>query len=318
MMQTSIKEIGFGKKKYRATITCRKVFDTKEEALNFVIDHQLGRRNLSDLQKSYLRGKRYLTEKKAAHRPSGSEVPQDDGVKGETAKKIAEETGVSPATVERDAVLAEAIDELRKKLGDDFGKTLRNEKTKIPKKGIIQLAKRPLEVLKSFRELIDKGEKPAKAIEIVRSHDVSSDQESDLASPTQKDRELEKIGHYLSKALKALEKMEAAGQNEQVASLSEIAQKIFDKLKTIGAKTPDQAAKNAPIASDELQTEIKEASSEPNSDNSEPTNDEDADVLDDNGEELANDSTESFADMPEGWEDYRNAIESETEDQLDV
>jgi len=115
--------------------------------------------------------------------------------------------------------------------------------------------------------------------------------------------------------------MEAAHQPYQVASLSEIAQKIFDKLKTIGAKTPDQAAKNAPIASDDLQTEIKEESRKPSSDNSEPTNDEDADVLDGDGEELANDSadsTDSFADMPEGWEDYRNAIESETEDQLEV
>ena len=54
--------------------------------MNFVIDHQLGRRNLSDIEKSYLRGKRYLTEKKAAHRPKSSELHQSDGVKGEMQK----------------------------------------------------------------------------------------------------------------------------------------------------------------------------------------------------------------------------------------
>src|SRR5512137_1893196 len=87
-------------------------FDTKEDAINYVIDHQLGRRNLSNLEKAYLRGERYLTEKKAAHRPNSSELHQNDGVKGETAKKVAEETRVSQATIERDAILAEAIDAL--------------------------------------------------------------------------------------------------------------------------------------------------------------------------------------------------------------
>jgi hypothetical protein len=93
-----------------------------------------------------------------------------------------------------------------------------------------------------------------------------------------------------------MEKMETAHQPDQVASLSEIAQKIFDKLKTIGAKTPDQAA-------------------------SEPTNDEGADVLDGNGEELANNplhSTESFADLPEGWKDYQNAMERENENRVEL
>ena len=290
-------------------------FETKEDVMNYVIDHQLGRRNLSNLEKAYLRGKRYLTEKKAAHRPNSSELHQDDGVKGETAKKVAEETGVSQATIERDAVLAEAIDALRDGIGDEFSKKLRSGKVKLSKKDTIELAKKPAEVLKSLGELIEKGETPAKAIEIVQSpKTLSSGQESNLASPIKADKKLEKVEQYLSKALLALEKMETAHQPDQVASLSEIAQKIFDKLKTIGAKTPDQAAKNAPIVSDDLQTEIKGESNEPNSDNSTSLNDGAMAVLDVDGEELANDSTERFADMPEGWEEYQEAIESENEE----
>jgi hypothetical protein len=287
-------------------------FESKEDAMNFVIDNQLGRRNLSDLQKSYLRGKRYLTEKKAAHRPGGSELPQDDGVKGETAKKIAEETGVSPATVERDALLAEAIDELREKVGDDFGKTLRNEKAKMPKKGIIELAKKPLDVLKSFGELLKEGVKPAKAIEIVQSQEASSGQESDLASP--KDRELEKIEHYLSKALKALDKMEAAGQKEQIAELAAIVDRIFNRLSEIGGENPDS---DQEAASDDSQTEAKEAASDGSQDSSseedadlEKESDYDSDCIDgDSSIPMDDEST----DLPDDWDEYEEAIKREAE-----
>lgn len=287
-------------------------FDTKEDALNFVIDHQLGRRNLSDLQKSYLRGKRYLTEKKAAHRPSGSEVPQDDGVKGETAKKIAEETGVSPATVERDAVLAEAIDELREKIGDDFGKTLRNEKAKIPKKGIIELAKRPLEVLKSFGELIKEGVKPAKAIEIVQSQKASSGQEVGPGSP--KDRELEKIEQYLTKALKALDKMEAAGQKEQVAELAAIVGRIFDRLAEIGEVNSDSSGQKVD-ASEDIQTDVKQDSVNPDLPNPAPKEENAEKGAGEVGPELSEEdssgSENGLEDLSEDWEFYKDAIEDE-------
>jgi hypothetical protein len=112
-------------------------FETKEDVMNYVIDHQLGRRNLSDFEKSYLRGRRYLTEKKAVHRPNSQKLHQNDGVKGETAQKIAEKNGVSQATIERDAALAEAIDKIREKTGNEFSKNLRAGKVKLSKKGTV-------------------------------------------------------------------------------------------------------------------------------------------------------------------------------------
>jgi len=121
----------------------------------------------------------------------------------------------------------------------------------------------------------------------------------------------------LAACLKLLEGIEATHSQDKLAEMLELLGRLTARLNEIGAKPPDQTSKNAPIASDELQTEIKRESNEPNSDNSESTYDEDADVLDGDGEELANDSsdsTDSSADMPEGWEDYRNAIESETEE----
>jgi hypothetical protein len=44
-------------------------FESQEEALNWMIALQLGRRNLTPEQKSYLRGKRYNLEKKREGRP---------------------------------------------------------------------------------------------------------------------------------------------------------------------------------------------------------------------------------------------------------
>ena len=118
----------------------------------------------------------------------------------------------------------------------------------------------------------------------------------------------------LAACLKLLEGIEATHSQDKLAEMLELLGKLTARLNEIGAKPPDQTSKNAPTASDDLQTDIEEASSEPNSGNSESTYDEDADVLDVDGEELANDSTESFADMPEGWEEYQEAIESENED----
>jgi hypothetical protein len=77
-------------------------------AVNWVIANQLGRRNLTPEQKSYLRGKRYQVEKKAKGRPDGK-LPQNEG---ETAERLATEYGVSPATIARDAEFAEATDTL--------------------------------------------------------------------------------------------------------------------------------------------------------------------------------------------------------------
>ncbi|MRS04248.1 hypothetical protein EG832_13675 [bacterium] len=114
--------------------------------------------------------------------------------------------------------------------------------------------------------------------------------------------------------MKLLDGIEATQSQDKLEEMLELLGKLTARLNEIGPKPPDQTSKNAPIASDDLQTEIKGESNEPNSDNSTSLNDGAMAVLDDDGEELANDSTERFADMPEGWEEYQEAIESENED----
>jgi hypothetical protein len=84
---------------------------SREAAINWIINNQLGRRNLTPEQQSYLRGKRYNLEKRqdGGHGDQKS-VPHNEGPN--TAERLAEEYHVAPATIERDGQFAEALDTL--------------------------------------------------------------------------------------------------------------------------------------------------------------------------------------------------------------
>ncbi len=103
-------------------------FNTLKEVKDYMIDLQLGRRNLTPQQASYFRGLRYNNEK--SERGKYDRVT-DEGlinvddyfeskkVKVSTASKLSEEYKVSPATIRRDAEFAEGLGKL--------STTLRNE-----------------------------------------------------------------------------------------------------------------------------------------------------------------------------------------------
>jgi hypothetical protein len=130
-------------------------FASKEDAINWIINNQLGRRNLTKSQIWYLRGKRYNTEKKASHRPEKGD--QSDHVK--TSDKIAQESKVSQITVRRDAKFAAAVDSLKADAGDDFGKKLISEEIKLPKSDVSKLAEKPIDEKKALVDEIQKGAK---------------------------------------------------------------------------------------------------------------------------------------------------------------
>lgn len=131
----------------------------QEAAINWIIDNQLGRRNLTETQRSYLIGKRYNTEKQLHGGDHKSEEyaekskPQSDGlilpIKTEskplvnTAQKIADQTGVSKATVERNAEVAKAVDEI-KTIDPEFMQKILTEEIKLPKQDITELVKKPV------------------------------------------------------------------------------------------------------------------------------------------------------------------------------
>jgi len=88
----------------------------REAAMDWIDANQLGRRNLSPEQMSLIRGRMYERMKKAAGFQSpgpgrGKTLDQNEPVFS-TAEKIAAKTGVSPATVKRDAAFTKAVDAL--------------------------------------------------------------------------------------------------------------------------------------------------------------------------------------------------------------
>jgi hypothetical protein len=86
-------------------------FPDRERAIQWVIDNQLGRRNLTDERRAYYRGKEYLS-KKQQH--VGQTVSDGQNVHpGQTvATALGEKHGVDEKTIRRDAAFAQAVDKI--------------------------------------------------------------------------------------------------------------------------------------------------------------------------------------------------------------
>jgi len=84
--------------------------ESRELAIDWIARHQLGRRNLTEPQRAYLRGKRYRAERQ----PHGGDRKSPEAAEpaGRTAERLAEEYGVSAATIRRDGRFSEAVDAL--------------------------------------------------------------------------------------------------------------------------------------------------------------------------------------------------------------
>lgn len=91
-------------------------FANRYEVIAWICKNQLGRRNLSDEQKTYLLGKRYSAEKQiemirdesGRFTPVGQNDPTDDSVR--TSERIAKEIGKSEKYVRRADQYARALD----------------------------------------------------------------------------------------------------------------------------------------------------------------------------------------------------------------
>jgi hypothetical protein len=90
-------------------------FPDRERAIQWVIDNQLGRRNLTDERRAYFRGKEYLNKKQHhgdSARLDGAPSGQNDQLGTTTAESVAAKHGVSEKTIRRDADFAQAVDKI--------------------------------------------------------------------------------------------------------------------------------------------------------------------------------------------------------------
>ncbi|HMF15750.1 MAG TPA: hypothetical protein VKE98_01025 [Gemmataceae bacterium] len=95
--------------------TYRKMeFSSRDEAMQWVLNNQLGRRNLTEDQARYARGKDYLDHKKAhggsERFPSCQNGNMEETQGKRTSAVIAAKHGVSERTIHRDAKFAEEVD----------------------------------------------------------------------------------------------------------------------------------------------------------------------------------------------------------------
>ncbi|SMC17494.1 hypothetical protein SAMN02745134_00356 [Clostridium acidisoli DSM 12555] len=93
--------------------TVEKDFKTKEDALDWIISNQLGRRNLTDFQRVYLRGLQYEREKKKVGGQKGNNNAVKNDVRKnhtsnhitpqKTCERLAEKYKLNPDTIIQDA-----------------------------------------------------------------------------------------------------------------------------------------------------------------------------------------------------------------------
>ena len=89
-------------------------FKAKKE---WIIKNQLGRRNLTEQEASYYRGKLYESRKRQGARTdltSGQNVQ-----KLSTAEEIGKQYGVDEKTIRRDATYAKAVDKVAEEVGEE-------------------------------------------------------------------------------------------------------------------------------------------------------------------------------------------------------
>ncbi len=118
-------------------------FKDDDDARDWMIKNQLGRRNLTLEEQSHLRGLRYNKEKLQGKRSDLTSGHFDQKLNTETtAEVLAKEYGVSPKTIVRDGEFAKGIEVIAKRNPDLKRKVLKGE-TKISKSEIQKLAKSP-------------------------------------------------------------------------------------------------------------------------------------------------------------------------------
>ena len=139
-----------------------KKFDNKYEAMSWICNNQLGRRNLTPENKKYLIGKRYEAEKKANGASDGFRGNQYKDLvgsqngnlpkkKSKTCERIAEETGTSKNYVIRAEEFAKGVD-AADEVVPGIKKEILSGKTKKSSEQIAAIAKAPQEQRRTLTE----------------------------------------------------------------------------------------------------------------------------------------------------------------------
>ena len=145
-------------------------FANKWEAFAWMYRKQLGRRNLTEQQKTYMIGKMYEARKKSVGEHKGNqftvemELAQNEPIpKGpsSTARTIAAEVGVGRETVKRAEHFAKGVDAIAEVSKDAADKILKGE-SRVAKSDVSEMREATSEEVKEFADAVNRGELPKK------------------------------------------------------------------------------------------------------------------------------------------------------------
>jgi hypothetical protein len=111
----------------------------REAAVRWVLERQLGRRNLRPIATSYYRGRLYLSLRKKVGRPGGRKSGHDVPIS--TDEQVAARYGVDPRTIRRDASFSRDLDRLARDMGDGFRASVLSGEARLTRTDIRTLAR---------------------------------------------------------------------------------------------------------------------------------------------------------------------------------
>lgn len=141
--------------------TVEKEFENRDAVIDWIINNQLGRRNLTPANQSYLRGLQYQREKKKVGEHKGNqhtemEIAQNEPIP--TADRLAQQHGVSRETIKRDAEFSEAVNTIVKNTAPEVKQQILNREIPVTKKDTLELAKVEPEIQKQVIQEVTTGE----------------------------------------------------------------------------------------------------------------------------------------------------------------
>lgn len=156
-------------------------FDDKWAAFDWMYRNQLGRRNLTDEQRTYMIGKMYEARKKSRgnttelRNPDGTyQSGQSDAVGKKTRELIAEELGIGAKTVERSEKFAKGVDAIRGVNPDAADKVL-GGKADVNKRDVMAVTTMARDEVKAVAQAILDDTKPEKPVEKPKNNGRSAE-----------------------------------------------------------------------------------------------------------------------------------------------
>ncbi len=137
-------------------------FPDEWAVIAWICNTQLGRRNLTDEERTYTIGKQYEAEKMSVggngnNQHKKEELPQSEAIpKPRTSERIAKQHGIGHAAVERAEKFAKGVD-AAEKISPGAKDTILSGVTKVPKKVIAELPKMEAEQQQEVVQKISSG-----------------------------------------------------------------------------------------------------------------------------------------------------------------